>query len=176
MRKLVLLAPCLFLPLLSSCQRNKPAPPVVDAAPESPALQSAVHVADPQATAQLLSGFHQLEQNAWRWTMQRFTVSLATPEGAAAKGATLNLKFAVPEPVLQKLGPLSISAKVNGVALSAQRFPTAGDAEYTETVPAAALKGESSTVEFSLDKALPAGAVDKRELGIVVTQISHASR
>lgn len=154
------------------CKRNKPIAPVVDVAPEKPPISATVHMADPQAAGQLLSGFHKLEENAWRWSMQRFTLAMGTPDGAAANGATLSLKFTLPEPVIAKLGAVTITAKVNGVALPSQVFKKSGGAEYSQPVPASALKGETATVEFALDKALAAGTLDQRELGVIVTQVS----
>jgi hypothetical protein len=35
-------------------------------------LMPMVHVADQRAAVQLIKGFYDVEQNAWRWTMKKF--------------------------------------------------------------------------------------------------------
>ncbi len=138
---------------------------------ESPELAAAVHVADPKTSFQLLKGFYALEGNTWRWTARTFSVVLRAPAGARDKGATLRLKVNVPEPIASKLGALTLSAQIGGVSLDPETFPRAGDYEYARHVPPAAFKAESVTVDFALDKALPPGDVDQRELGIIVTTV-----
>jgi hypothetical protein len=60
---------------------------------------------------------------------------------------------------------------VNGVALAPETYRKAGEYVYTREVSAKALGGASAQIEFALDKALPAGANDSRELGLVATSI-----
>ena len=134
-------------------------------------LVSTVHVADPATSQQLLKGFHSVEQNAWRWTMGKFSVLLRPPRTAAEKGAVLQLKLAVPDPVISKLKNVSLSASINGVALPAETYSQAGEFTYSREVPAKALQGETVQVDFALDKFLPPGAADARELGIVVSMV-----
>ena len=134
-------------------------------------LTAMVHVADPRATQQLLKGFHGVEQNAWRWTMGQFSVLLKPPRTAAEKGAVLQLKLAVPDPIIAKLSKVTLSAKINNVALAPETYAQPGEYTYSRDVPAKALQGELVTVDFALDKFLPAGAADARELGIVVSMV-----
>jgi hypothetical protein len=134
-------------------------------------LVSTVHVADPAASQQLLKGFHTVEQNAWRWTMGKFSVLLRPPRTASEKGAVLQLKLAVPDPVIAKLKSVSLSASISGVALPAETYSQAGEFTYSREVPAKALQGETVQVDFALDRFLPSGAADARELGIVVSMV-----
>lgn len=138
---------------------------------ESPELAAVVHVADPKTSFQLLKGFYALEGNSWRWTAGRFSVVLRAPAGARDKGATLRLKVNVPEAIAGRLGPQTLSARAGSVALPPETFPQPGDYEYARDVPAAAFETDSIQIEFSLDKALPPGQVDQRELGIIVTTV-----
>lgn len=138
---------------------------------ESPELAAVVHVADPKTSFQLIKGFYALEGNSWRWTAGKFSVVLRAPAGARQKGATLRVKLNVPEAIAGKLGPQTLSARAAGVALPPETFPQAGDYEYVRDVPAAAFDQDSLTVEFSLDKTLPPGEVDRRELGIIVISV-----
>ena len=134
-------------------------------------LASTVSMADPKQAAQLAKGFYDIEQNAWRWTMGHFSVVLRPPAGAAQKGATLVVHFAVPGSITERLKQVALSATVNGTALPAETYSKEGEQVYAKDVPASALAGDAVTVNFSLDKFVPAGTIDQRELGIVVTSI-----
>jgi hypothetical protein len=144
---------------------------VVQTEEEGPTLATIVHVADPRAAAQLLSGFYGVEQNSWRWTAGKFSVVLRPPRTAVAKGATLQLKFSVPEVVITRLKAMSLSASVNGTPLSPESYTQPGEFTYARDVPANLLVGESAKVDFSLDKTMPPSAGDQRELGVVVTTV-----
>jgi hypothetical protein len=136
-----------------------------------PQLATVVHMADPRAAAQLLSGFYGVEHNAWRWTAGKFSVALRPPRTAAQKGATLELKFTVPDAVIAKLKAVSLSASVNGAPLGAESYAQAGQFTYSRDVPASALTGDSVKVDFVLDKFLPPSPADQRELGVVATSV-----
>lgn len=139
---------------------------------EAPAeLASVIRMGDPKATVQLLRGFHAVEGNAWRWTMGKFAVTLRPPATAAQNGAVLKVRFTLPEAVTSRLGPVALAGAVNGVPLVPQRFERAGEHTYSRDVPASALAAEAVTCEFAVDKVLPAGAVDQRELALVVSSI-----
>lgn len=163
----MLIASLALAPL--ACNRHKRV--TVQTEEEGPTLATIVHVADPQAAAQLLNGFYGVEQNSWRWTAGKFSVVLRPPRTAAAKGATLQLKFTVPEVVIAKLKALSLSASVNGTPLRPESYTLPGEFTYSRDVPAGLLAGESAKVDFSLDKTMPPTAGDQRELGVVVTTV-----
>ncbi len=132
---------------------------------------SVVKVADPRGAVQLIRGFHNVENDAWRWAMKNFTVSLRPPAGSATNGATLELKFTLPDAIFSQLGAMTIHARVAGAALSPETYSKAGDAVYSRDLPPSALQGDTVTVEFFTDKALPPSATDERELSIIVTSI-----
>jgi len=152
-----------------ACKRQNP-PSVVNDEPPKPAAADMVSVlamGDPHAATQLTQGFYNLEANAWRWTMKNFTVLLSTPVGAAQRGAILSFKLNIPESILKSLSPLTLSATVNGAALAPETYSTPGNYTYTRPVAANALSADVSTLVFALDKALPPGAKDARELAII---------
>lgn len=155
----------------AACKRSDQKIELEATVEESHDLASMVHAADPRASMQLVKGFHEVEQNAWRWTMANFSVMLRPPVGAAQNGATLELKLAVPEPVIQKLKSVTLSATVEGVPLENETYTKPGDYVYQRDVPAKAFVGDAVSVDFSLDKAIPPGDVDQRELGIVVSSV-----
>ncbi len=149
------------------CKRKKHAQ-----ADDQPAgLATMVNAADARTSAQLVRGFYDVEQNAWRWTGPSFAAKLRTPSTAAQKGAMLELKFTVPEVVTQKVGAVTLSASVNGQKLTPETYPKSGEYTYSRDIPASALQGESATVEFTLDKYMPGTAQDVRDLGVIVTMI-----
>ncbi len=152
------------------CKRQKKAR--VETIEESgPQLTSVINMADPHQSVQLLKGFYDIEQNAWRWTMGKFSVTLRPPLSAPQKGATLQVKFAVPDPVIARLKSFTLTANVNGTAVPGETFSKAGEHTYSKDVPASAFGPDAITVEFALDKFLAPGTVDQRELGIVVSSI-----
>ncbi len=165
----------LVLILTPACKRQEGVR--VTETDERPAtLTSVIHVADPQAVPQLLRGFHSVEQSAWRWTMQRFAVVLRPPAGATENGALLNLRLSVPEPVIDKLRTISLSAAIAGSTLAPESYTQPGEFTYTREIPPKLLAGEAVNVEFTLDKALPPSGADQRELGVVVASVGLESK
>ncbi len=133
---------------------------------------SQVRVNDPQGTLQLVSGFHELYANAWRWTAGRFSVVLAPPPGTAVKGAVLELDLSVPESVIARRGAVTLSASVEDVPLAPESFSKVGRYVYRRPVPAKALSSGLVKVDFALDKYLKAGEVEGRELGLLAFGIA----
>jgi len=138
---------------------------------EAPKIASTVHTADAKLEGQLVNGFYGIEQNSWRWTAQRFSVVLKPPSGAAERGATLNLQLAVPDAILDKLKSVTLTATVGSTSLPPETYSKSGSYAYTRDVPANALTGDTVRVDFQLDKALPPGGGDQRELGVIVNSI-----
>jgi hypothetical protein len=123
-----------------------------------------------------LKGFHDVEGNAWRWTMGKFSVTLQPPANAPQKGATLVVKMSIPEAIMSRVNSTTLTANVNGAAIPGETYTKAGDHIYSKDVPASALSADAVTVEFALDKYLPPGAVDQRELGLVVSSIGFEAK
>ncbi len=148
----------------------------VDTIEEARRLASSVRMGDRTMAYQLVSGFHEIEAGAWRWTMQNFTVNLKPPAHAAQQGAVLELRLTVPPPSIQKLGSITLAASVGGTALAPETYSKAGDYNYRRDVPANVLAGDAVRVDFQLDKAVPPGDVDKRELGVVALSVGLVSK
>jgi len=129
-------------------------------------LASVVNVADPADSAQLVRGFSNVEADAWRWSTSKFSVVLRPPAGAAQNGAKLQLVFTLHDAVVNKLGPVTVNATVNGTPVGAETFSTPGDYTYSDVV----------TVEFTTDKSLAPTAQDKRELALIVKTIGLVSK
>jgi hypothetical protein len=154
----------------AACHRRK------NVKPREDGLASVINVADPADSAQLIRGFSNVEADAWRWAAGKFAVVLRPPTGAAQNGAKLELKFTLHQTVVSKLGPVTVSAKVNGVAVDPETFSQAGDYVYSHDVPASALGADVVTVEFATDKALAPSDNDRRELALIVKSMGLVSK
>jgi hypothetical protein len=99
--------------------------------------------------SQLLSGWHALENNAWRWTARKFTIAVASP-------GTLTLRCTVPEsltpPVrLQWAGDQTV-------------FHAAGDYPL-------AIRVGAGVLEFEVDQCLAPDSTDARERALIVHSV-----
>ena len=139
-------------------------------------LSSMVNMADPSTATQLVSGFHAVESGAWRWTMRKFSVVLKPPLGSEQTGATLRFRLFISDDQINRLGPITLSADVDGHQLEPQTFSKSGDYAYSRPVPAEALKAPSVKVSFSLDKDREPDNVDSRQLGVVASLIGLQPR
>jgi hypothetical protein len=134
-------------------------------------LVSVINMADPRGAVQLIRGFYAVENDAWRWVAKSFTVTLRPPRDAAQKGARLELQFDYPEVVFNRIGKITIDAKVNGLDLGPEAYSQAGKAVYARDIPAAALSGDAVAIDFSCDKSLVPSDQDARELSLIVTTV-----
>jgi len=139
-------------------------------------LLSTVNVSDPAGAVQLASGFFELESNTWRWTARKFTVVLRPPEGAGERGARLELHLNLPGVIVDRIGPVAVSAEIGGSAMAPERYAQAGDYVYVRDVDAGSLRSSAVAIHFSTDKALPPGGADSRELALIVTAVGLAAK
>ena len=107
-----------------------------------------------------------------RWTKKDFSVALKPPPSLPDEPVTLELKFTVPEVSIQRLPSLTLSATVNGVPVGAETYDKPGDYAFSKPVPGEALDQKIVKVEFRLDKAIAAGEIETRELGLVATSVA----
>jgi hypothetical protein len=135
-----------------------------------------LNTADPRVAAQLIRGFHTIEGNAWRWTAGEFAAVLKPPAGADQKGATLVFRFAVPETSMRELHSVTLSASVNGMPLPRETYASPGEHTYSRDVPPEALKKDTATVDFTLDKYLHPNGAERRELGVVASMIGFEAK
>jgi hypothetical protein len=161
--------------VLSACKKGQTVK-VEEQGSEVPLLAATVHTGDPKLESQLLSGFYGIEQNAWRWTAQQFSVALRPPAGAAQKGATLNVQLAVADATINQLRTVTLSASAGTATLAPETYTQAGSFTYTRDVPATQLTGDTVRIDFKLDKALPPAVSDQRDLGLIVSTIGLESK
>lgn len=149
---------------------------VVNEEEAAPRVGSALKVSDPSAVQQLIKGFYGLEGGSWRWTARRFTVVLKPPLASPQLGAHLNLAISIPEVVTEKLGPVTLSASIDGTKLASVTYSKPGGYIYAADVAPELMKKETVIVEFELDKSLPPGPSDQRELGVIATSVGLVTR
>jgi hypothetical protein len=83
----------------------------------------------------------------------------------------IQMKFAVPDPVIEKLKSITLSAAIEGVSLPSETYTKPGEYVLTREVPAKVFHGDVVTVDFALDKAMAPSGAELRELGIVVSTV-----
>jgi len=111
-------------------------------------------------SVKLLEGWYALEHNSYRWTERNFAVELRRPP--SVNFSRLRFDFR-----LVGAGPISLSAKVNGIPVPPQTFSNEGDQSYLIQLPPEALNGGPIRILFSADRCLPPG-IDERELALLV--------
>jgi hypothetical protein len=163
-------AGCLVLVLLlaggGSCKSRKPRQDIlVD--DNEPVVREQVAANDASLASQLVRGFYEVESGAWRWTMPRFAIRFRVPAGAREKGAVLRAALVLPDVIFRSTGPVTLAVSAAGKRLDAQTMTAAGNHSLAWRIPAAEMVSETITLEFSLDKEVPPGAVDPRELGLI---------
>ena len=168
---------CLLVLLLSGCPSNEPelftAPGGASEATVEPGeFLSTLYVADPRATPQLLKGFHVLEQGAWRWTEKVFAVALKPPPVVPGQEVNVELTFSIAEASISQLGPLTLTATLNGSPAGSETYGQAGDYIFTKPVPADVLASEAIEAVFELDKVLLPTGSDVRELGVIAVSVA----
>ena len=134
-------------------------------------LESILSMNDPSSSRQLVTGFHDAESNAWRWTAREFGVVLKRPEACVDKAALLTATLFFPEDHLRKVGRVTLRAQVGKYVLPPEVFGQAGRIEFARDIPLSALDSDVVAVSFRLDRAAAPSAADARELGIIVERI-----
>lgn len=136
--------------------------------PTVPPALSSLHMADPAAAAQLVSGFHGVEQSAWRWTERKFSVVLNPPQGSAP--AQLKFRFALSPVVLDRLKSVTLMASTDGASIGSETYTAPGEYLFVKPLPVQTA-GQPITIHFELDRALAAGELETRELGVIAISV-----
>jgi hypothetical protein len=137
---------------------------------------STVFAGDPNVAAHFATGFYQVEANAWRWTDKQFAVDLSPPLHANERGAQLVVKLSVPDVLLQKVASVQLSASIQGYNLEPQTFSMPGQYTFTRDVPADRFQDDVVRINFVVDHSLPPTDTDRRQLGIIVSQVGLVAK
>jgi hypothetical protein len=160
----------LLLLASSGCKRRR------SSGQDAPLLASTIYAGDPNVAIHFAKGFFNVEENAWRWTGKEFAVDLSPPLHADQKGAQLVLQMVVPDAVIKKLNSVELSASIQGFKLEPQIFTKPGQYTYKRDIPADKLQGDVARIEFAVDHTLPPTENDKRQLGIIVSEVGLVAK
>jgi hypothetical protein len=157
--------------------RRRAAPPEMISNEDAAQIQPVVHshsftMRNIDATRQLTAGIYAVENNKWRWTAGDFSIVLATPRMAAAHGANLAFAFDIPDAILRRTGPITLAAYLNGTEVGMATYPTAGAQRFSAMIPPELLRESPVAINFRLNRCVPKGVLDSRELGFVAESIS----
>jgi hypothetical protein len=136
-------------------------------------LASTVTVTSDKA-GQLVSGFYEVEDNAWRWTHRRFEILFPAPMDAARAGGTADLDVALPATMFARFGAQTITCSLDGVAASPVTLSAAGRTHVRFAFPP--FTQEVARLACQVEKVIPPGGGDPRELGIIVHRASLQAR
>ena len=143
---------------------------------DAPGISSTVKMNNPATAAQLVKGFYGIEGNSWRWTAREFSVNLKPPLTSAQSGATVTLALTVPDVTIQKAGTVKLTASVGGKDLKTETYSKPGPYTFAADIPAAELTKDTVRIDFKLDKAIPPGPGDGRELGVIAASVGLESK
>jgi len=124
------------------------------------------------ATRQLAAGIYGVENNRWRWTAGDFSIVLATPRTAPVRGADLVLTFYIPEAIVSRIGPVTLTADLNQMKVGMTTYKTAGAQHFSALIPQDLLTQSPAAIDFHLDRCVRAGVLESRELGFIIESIS----
>jgi len=102
------------------------------------------------------------------WTFRRCTQYPA--HGGQGRGCSQDA-VEHSETLIDRVKTSTLTAQIGGTKLSPESFTQPGSFTFVRDVPAKLLQEDSVRVDFALDRFLPAGSVDGRELGLVVTSV-----
>ncbi|HEY6391468.1 MAG TPA: glycosyltransferase family 39 protein [Bryobacteraceae bacterium] len=130
--------------------------------PSADEIPSSLSTGDDGAAKQL-DGFYGIE-NGWRWTQRQFSITLGSPPA----NSRLTVQLYIPDSIVQKLGAITLTAKLGDHTLAPETYRQPGQHTFTRDVEASWIHPGANRIDFSLDKFLAPTPGDKRELGIVV--------
>jgi cephalosporin hydroxylase len=144
--------------------------PVFD--PKAPKVYEML-VADRTLSKRLLRGFY-AGTEGWRWTGRRFAVALDVPPPADVN-ALLELDFNAPVELMNDVGSVTVSARVNGGDVGKAKYAKEGRYLLRFNVPPTLLKTSPALVEFELNRSSKEpGSGRERGLIVVTVALKHA--
>lgn len=135
-------------------------------------IESTFKMNDTGAQPQLVKGVYGIESGTWRWTSGHFSILLRSPLSSAQHGGTLSLALTVPDVIIQKLGPVTLTASAGGTKLKSETYSKPGAYTFGADVPSSLLGNETVTFDFDVDKSIPPSSTDSRELALIVSAVS----
>lgn len=116
---------------------------------------------------EFLQGVHPPEPGDWRWTEREFSVRVWR---SALDQASSSVSLFIPEVTVSSLGPVTVSASANGIALPPLVLRRPG--VHKMPIPLCVFSQGSARVDVALDRALPPDEIDQRERGLVLSNLN----
>jgi len=136
---------------------------VIDIQPDTIGQGSFQESAREVRRPEMLDGFYEAEPGGFRWTKRQFALTFG------GKGAArLILQLYIPDASIQKLGAVTMTARLGDYDLAPETFRMSGQYTFERDIPATWMKPEGNRFDFTLDKSLAPTAQDRRELGVVL--------
>lgn|GEM_PF-1722665 len=121
-----------------------------------------------------LTGFYPPEPGGFRWTRREFSAMLDlshVPHPDTGRTYLL-MRLYIPDNTIRTLGSLTLTARFGGHVLAPETWSRPGQYVFRRELNDAWITRGKTEIYFSLDRALRALPSDKRELGVVVQEIS----
>jgi hypothetical protein len=118
----------------------------------------------------LLDGWHLAEGDGWRWVAGNFSARFDLPAGPR-RDFTLTFRFALPQLLFDRLGPITVQASAQHDALPAETYSRAGDHVYIRRVATA---GGAVQIDFKTDKWLAGDETDARDRALIAVSLDLA--
>jgi tRNA (mo5U34)-methyltransferase len=119
----------------------------------------------PDLHVRVISGWHEVEQDAWRWTMKRFSLEVVLPKDRPAR--EFALKFTVPEVVIAGSPTVRIKCSIGGEPAGSIMCDSPCTIEFRGVFPESALAKPEIVLDFEIESSF-ASPGDERDLGILV--------
>ena len=128
----------------------------------------------PELHVRPLGGWHEIEQDQWRWTAKRFSIEVTLPETEHA--AEFALRFTVPEAVLANQDGVRVACHFDRTFLGAIRCDKPEPIEFRGVFPPSAAPGSVLRLDFTVDSSYESASDDVRDLGVIVPLLEATHR
>ncbi len=129
---------------------------------------SYLDMGDLRSRPQLLSGWYSIEDGAWRWMAKEAQAVLRTP----AAPLTFEMLLFFPADYMRRAGgPVTVSVMMDDKRLTEETYAQPGGHRLASAVPQGMLVAPATKVSICLNRAMPPGGSDERELGAVVQRL-----
>jgi len=176
LRRILIIPVLLSATFATGCKSQRDYTGYTEEETSAPRPAAGVQVADPRAVPQLVSGWWDVEDHAWRWTARKFAVVLRAPIGSARRGAILRFRFTLPDVVFSRFKEVILSASMQGKLLAPETYRQPGAALYTRDIPPDLFSKPSVRIDFELDHSFTPGNGDSRDLGVIARSMGLESR
>jgi hypothetical protein len=137
--------------------------------PEPRPKLSYLKMGDIRCRPQLLSGWYNIEEGAWRWMAKEAEAVVRAPSGYSSEFA-LQLFFP-PDYMERAGGPVTVSVTLDGKPLAKETYVRPGGYRMSAAAPRNRSTSPEATVGIRLNRALPPSGAERRELGAVVSAL-----